>query len=82
MLARPQTDQPPERTFSTPISSTSSIWRVSHTDIGQATVDAPADEVFAALTDAEARIVWLPPAGMSATFDWFDARPGGGYRMR
>jgi uncharacterized protein YndB with AHSA1/START domain len=54
---------------------------VSHTDVGRATVEAPADEVFAALVDAEARIVWLPPAGMSARFDWFDATPGGGYRM-
>ena len=58
-----------------------SILRVSHTDTGQATVEAPASEVFAALVDAEARNVWLPPAGMSASFDWFDARPGGGYRM-
>jgi uncharacterized protein YndB with AHSA1/START domain len=54
---------------------------VSHTDVGRASVAAPADEVFAALVDADARIRWLPPAGMSARFDWFDARPGGGYRM-
>ena len=49
--------------------------------MGRATVEAPADEVFAALVDAEARTAWLPPAGMSARFDWFDATPGGGYRM-
>jgi len=54
---------------------------MSHTDVGRATVEATSDVVFAALVDAEARIVWLPPAGMSARFDWFDPRPGGGYRM-
>lgn len=61
--------------------SASSIWRVGHTDRSRATVEAPADEVFAALVDAEARSLWLPPAGMSGRFDWFDARPGGGYRL-
>ena len=54
---------------------------MSHMDVGRATVEAPADEVFAALVDAEARTIWLPPAGMSGRFDRFDARPGGGYRM-
>jgi len=58
-----------------------SITAVSHTDVGRATVDAPPHEVFAALVDAEARTVWLPPAGMSGRFDWFDARPGGGYTL-
>jgi len=37
--------------------------------------------VFAALVDAAARTVWLPPDGMSGRFEWFDARPGGGYRL-
>ena len=41
----------------------------------------PPDEVFAALVDVEARTAWLPPAGMSGRFTWFDARPGGGYRL-
>lgn len=58
-----------------------SIIAMSHTDVGRATIDAPPNEVFAALVDAEARTVWLPPAGMSGRFDWFDARPGGGYRL-
>ncbi len=44
-------------------------------------VPAPAEAVFAALTDADARAAWLPPTGMSATVEWFDPRPGGGYRM-
>ena len=54
---------------------------VSHTDVGQAVVKALPGAVFAALVDEEARAAWLPPAGMSGRFDWFDSRPGGGYRM-
>jgi uncharacterized protein YndB with AHSA1/START domain len=54
---------------------------VSHTDVGQATVNAARDKVFAALVDEEARTVWLPPAGMSGQISWFDAKPGGGYRL-
>jgi uncharacterized protein YndB with AHSA1/START domain len=65
----------------TPLGLASSIVSVSHTDVGRATVEASAHEVFAALVDAEARTIWLPPAGMSGRFDWFDATPGGGYRM-
>ena len=55
---------------------------MSHTDIGRAVVGAAAEAVFAALVDAEARAAWLPPTGMSGEVSWFDARPGGGYRMR
>lgn len=54
---------------------------VSHTDVGQAVVQAPPGTVFAALVSEEARTSWLPPAGMSGRFTWFDARPGGGYRL-
>lgn len=54
---------------------------MSHTDVGQAVVKASPAEVFAALVDEQARTKWLPPAGMSGRFTWFDARPGGGYRM-
>ena len=49
--------------------------------MGRAVIKAPRAEVFAALVDEEARTVWLPPAGMSGRFSWFDARPGGGYRL-
>ena len=42
---------------------------------------APAEVVFAALVDGDARAQWLPPEGMTGTVAWFDARPGGGYRM-
>ena len=37
--------------------------------------------VYAALIDPDALAAWLPPAGMSARFEQFDARPGGSYRM-
>ena len=54
---------------------------MGHTDVGRAVVEAPRDEVFAALVDEEARTVWLPPAGMSRRFGSFDAGPGGGYQL-
>ena len=54
---------------------------MTHTDRGSAQVRASGAEVFAALTDAEARAVWLPPDGMSGRFERFDAVPGGGYRV-
>jgi uncharacterized protein YndB with AHSA1/START domain len=41
---------------------------------------APAT-IYSALIDPEALISWLPPRGMSATIEHFDARPGGRYRM-
>jgi len=37
--------------------------------------------VYAALVDPEALTHWLPPAGMTGTFERFDARPGGSYRL-
>jgi len=42
---------------------------------------APPGRVWAALVDPEALLAWLPPAGMTARFERFDARPGGSYRM-
>lgn len=42
---------------------------------------ASPDDVFAALVDRDALQQWLPPAGMTARFDRFDARPGGSYRL-
>lgn len=38
-------------------------------------------DVFTALVDVDARTIFLPPTGMSGSFEWFDAAPGGGYRM-
>jgi uncharacterized protein YndB with AHSA1/START domain len=36
---------------------------------------------YAALTDPDALVRWLPPEGMSAVIERFDLRPGGSYRM-
>ena len=54
---------------------------MTRTDVASRTVTAPPDRVYAALIDPEAMLEWLPPAGMTARFERFDARPGGGYRM-
>lgn len=51
------------------------------TDRASRLIAAPVPTVFAALVDEEALAAWLPPAGMSARFERFDARPGGGYRL-
>ena len=51
------------------------------TDRSSRVIDAPAARVFNALLDREALEAWLPPAGMTARFERFDARPGGSYRL-
>lgn len=51
------------------------------TDRASRVVAAPLERVYAALVDPEALVAWLPPDGMSASFDRFDPRPGGSYRM-
>lgn len=55
--------------------------RVTRTDMASRVVGAPVDRVFAALVDPDALVMWLPPTGMRARFDHFDARPGGSYRL-
>jgi len=52
-----------------------------HTDTADAVVSGSPERVYAALVDPRARERWLPPHGMSGRIEWFDARPGGGYRM-
>src|SRR6185437_15466619 len=52
-----------------------------HTDRGTRVVAAPPGRVWAALVDPEALLAWLPPGEMTGRFEWFDARPGGSYRM-
>ena len=42
---------------------------------------APVARVFSAFVDRAALEAWLPPDGMSATFERFDPVPGGSYRM-
>ncbi len=44
-------------------------------------IAASPDDVYAALLDPEALTVWLPPTGMTGTFERFDSRPGGSYRL-
>src|SRR3954454_10446075 len=54
---------------------------MSRTETAARVIDAPPERVFAALVDPDALIAWLPPDGMSGTFERFDARPGGSYRL-
>jgi uncharacterized protein YndB with AHSA1/START domain len=54
------------------MSRTDSATRVIHADVHRA---------FAALVDEDALTEWLPPDGMTARFERFDARPGGSYRL-
>jgi uncharacterized protein YndB with AHSA1/START domain len=54
---------------------------VPRTDTASREIAAAPDRVFAALIDPDALATWLPPQGMSARFERFDAQPGGSYRM-
>ena len=51
------------------------------TDRAARIVAAPLPRVFEALVDRRALLAWLPPRGMAATFERFDPRPGGSYRL-
>lgn len=51
------------------------------TDKASRVVDGPPERIYAALVDPEALVAWLPPRGMTARFERFDARPGGSYRL-
>jgi uncharacterized protein YndB with AHSA1/START domain len=51
------------------------------TDRASRVIAAPPDHVYAALVDPEALTAWLPPTGMTGTFERFDPRPGGSYRL-
>lgn len=51
------------------------------TDRASRVISAPPDTVYAALVDPASLVAWLPPDGMSGRFEWFDARPGGSYRL-
>lgn len=54
---------------------------MTRTDTASRVLAAEPERVYAALVDPEALLAWLPPAGMTAGFERFDGRPGGGYRM-
>jgi uncharacterized protein YndB with AHSA1/START domain len=51
------------------------------TDRASRVIAAPLDRVYAALVNPEALTTWLPPTGMTGTFERFDPRPGGSYRL-
>ena len=51
------------------------------TDRASRVMAAPPERVWAALVDPEALLAWLHPGGMTGSFERFDARPGGTYRM-
>jgi uncharacterized protein YndB with AHSA1/START domain len=48
-------------------------------DAASRVIAASPDRIYTALTDPDALTAWLPPDGMSGTFERFDARPGGSY---
>jgi uncharacterized protein YndB with AHSA1/START domain len=54
---------------------------MSRTDKASRVVAAPPERVFSALVDPDSLAAWLPPEGMSGSFERFDARPGGSYRL-
>jgi uncharacterized protein YndB with AHSA1/START domain len=57
------------------------VVRVTRTDSASHVMAAAVDQVYAALVDRDALLAWLPPDGMRASFERFDARPGGSYRL-
>jgi len=54
---------------------------MGRTDTASRVIAASPGRVYAALVDAAALTSWLPPDGMSGRFEYFDARPGGSYRL-
>ena len=51
------------------------------TDRASRVIDVPVARVFNALVDRNALESWLPPRGMTATFEHFDPTPSGSYRL-
>ncbi|MFE7504198.1 SRPBCC domain-containing protein [Promicromonospora sp. NPDC057488] len=54
---------------------------MGRTDRASLLVHVDRATVFAALTDPEALVEWLPPQGMHGRFESFDMREGGSYRL-
>jgi uncharacterized protein YndB with AHSA1/START domain len=57
------------------------VTEMPRTDRAARIIGAPPDRVYAAFVEPEALTAWLPPRGMTGTFERFDARPGGSYRL-
>jgi uncharacterized protein YndB with AHSA1/START domain len=51
------------------------------TDSASRVIAVPRAAVYAALVDQDALVAWLPPDGMRGSFERFDPRPGGSYRL-
>lgn len=54
---------------------------MARTDTAARLIPASPARLFAAFVDPVALVAWLPPTGMTAQLERFDARPGGSYRM-
>ncbi|MFI6284516.1 SRPBCC family protein [Streptomyces sp. NPDC051018] len=54
---------------------------MERTDRAGRVVAAPPATVCSALLDRAAIEAWLPPDGMRGRVEWWDPRPGGGFRM-
>ena len=52
------------------------------TDQAARAVAATPEQVFEAFVSEEALLQWLPPEGATGSFEHFDLRPGGSYRLR
>lgn len=50
-------------------------------DRAEIVIPVPRARVWAALTEPDQMVRWLPPAGMTARMERFDLREGGSYRM-
>lgn len=64
-----------------PCACPSALSVLSRADVASRVIAAPLERVYGALVDPHALVEWLPPSGMRARFEWYDARPGGSYRM-
>ncbi|GHB66489.1 SRPBCC family protein [Streptomyces umbrinus] len=54
---------------------------MDRTDRASRVIAAPPATVYGALLDRESLEAWLPPEGMRGRVEWWDPRPGGGFRM-
>ncbi|RCV50125.1 SRPBCC family protein [Marinitenerispora sediminis] len=54
---------------------------MNRTDRARRVIAAPPTTVYAALLDRASLEAWLPPDGMRGRVEWWEPRPGGGFRM-